>query len=114
MIKVPRSGSMLYICGKCRKEVEKDAKICSNCGARLGKIRCPFCNFTGELEDFKKDTCPKCGKKSKNVFSKTNIETFAKKNDGIISNRFFLLIFVLLLFCLIGIAVIFTVYFKIF
>ena len=58
-------GEIVYLCGKCGKEVEKEAIICNHCNAKLGKIRCPFCNFIGSIDDFKLDTCPRCGRKNK-------------------------------------------------
>lgn len=62
-----KMGDVLYICGKCSREIDKEDKICPHCGARLGKIRCPFCGFTGSVQDFKKDYCPKCGKKKSDI-----------------------------------------------
>jgi hypothetical protein len=57
------NNEIAYLCGKCGREVKKDSERCIYCGARLGNIRCPFCNFTGSVEDFKEDTCPRCGRK---------------------------------------------------
>ena len=68
------TGNIGYFCSKCGREVAKDATICSNCGAKLGKIRCPFCNFVGEINDFKFDTCPKCGRKNKPAAKKNNLK----------------------------------------
>lgn len=57
--------SIMFICGKCGNEVGKEDTVCKKCGAKLGKIRCPFCHFTGTASDFKNDKCPRCGKNNK-------------------------------------------------
>lgn len=111
----PGQSSIAYICGKCHKEVEKEAKICKYCGAHLGKIRCPYCNFTGEIEDFKHDTCPKCGKKSKIIYDLNKVKSPVIKNIKIqtsISKKLFLLLFILLIFILFSLFLIFIIYFK--
>lgn len=51
-----------YICGKCHGEISKNDETCPHCGVKLGKIKCPYCGFTGDADDFKNDRCPKCGK----------------------------------------------------
>jgi DNA-directed RNA polymerase subunit RPC12/RpoP len=109
------NNNILYICGKCKKEVEKDAKICKYCGAKLGKIKCPYCSFTGEIEDFKNDTCPKCGKIKKNGISlQENIKPIIiNKNKLHISTKLFLFLFLLLILCLSISLLIFAIYFKI-
>jgi len=66
------SGEMMYVCGKCYTEVSKDADVCPKCGSKLGKIKCPFCQFTGGVNDFKNDTCPKCGRKNLNEAPSSN------------------------------------------
>ena len=109
------SGEIAYVCGKCGHIVQKEATICEKCGARLGKIRCPFCSFTGSVEDFKYDTCPKCGR---------NTDAGRKRNrsgnntdDGnpyfFIFNKFWLL-FGFLILALIAITIIFLKYFEFF
>jgi uncharacterized membrane protein YvbJ len=100
--------SIAYICGKCGKEVEKEAVVCKFCGSKLGNIRCPFCNFIGDLEAFKDDTCPRCGRKKNNVNNKPEImnSTSIKKNS-FISNKNF----IILLISLVAIIIIFIVLF---
>lgn len=61
-----KKENMMYICGKCAHEVERDAKVCPFCHANLNNIRCPYCGFIGAPEKFKNDHCPRCGK-SKNI-----------------------------------------------
>lgn len=61
-----KKESMMYICGKCAHEVERDAKVCPFCHANLNNIRCPYCGFIGAPEKFKNDHCPRCGR-SKNI-----------------------------------------------
>lgn len=61
-----KKESMMYICGKCAHEVERDAKVCPFCHANLNNIRCPYCGFVGAPEKFKNDHCPRCGR-SKNI-----------------------------------------------
>lgn len=58
------NGEIAYVCGKCGKIIQKEDSICKHCGARLGDIKCPFCNFKGSVDDFKRDTCPRCGRKN--------------------------------------------------
>ncbi len=85
------TGDMAYLCGKCGHEVDKRANVCDNCGARLGGIRCPFCNFSGSADAFKNDTCPKCGRKSKTEKHSSNKQEAAnnkkRKNDHNRSNN---------------------------
>jgi predicted RNA-binding Zn-ribbon protein involved in translation (DUF1610 family) len=57
------NNEIAYLCGKCGREVKKESVRCIHCGARLGNIKCPFCGFTGSVEDFSEDTCPRCGRK---------------------------------------------------
>lgn len=61
-----KKESMMYICGKCAHEVERDAKVCPFCHANLNNIRCPYCGYVGAPEKFKNDHCPRCGR-SKNI-----------------------------------------------
>lgn len=108
------SGEIMYICGKCGIEVDKEATVCPKCHSRLGKIKCPFCNFVGELEDFKEDTCPRCGRKkikkdkdNKNINVNKAFRSHTKKD---FLKRFFWLLF----FSLLGILLLlifFTLYY---
>lgn len=76
------NNKIAYLCGRCKKEVGKKDSVCRHCGAKLGNIKCPFCNFTGDVNDFKYDTCPKCGRKNKIV--SLNIRNDMKKNNAIL------------------------------
>jgi uncharacterized membrane protein YvbJ len=116
MKSVAEDSSMLYICGKCKSIVEKNATVCNKCGARLGKIRCPFCNFTGDLNDFKYDTCPKCGKKNKikRIDSKkiNNGNININNKSFSISKKLFLILALLLFFSILILSFIFILYYK--
>ncbi|MBN2545338.1 MAG: zinc ribbon domain-containing protein [Spirochaetes bacterium] len=106
------NNSIAYLCGKCGKEVEKNATVCMHCGVKLGNIKCPFCYFTGSVEDFKYDTCPKCGRKNiNNIILKGK----SQLNYGVnsFSKRKFWFLFIILSFSLV--IVFFTiiiVYFR--
>ncbi len=91
------NNEIAYLCGRCGKEIKKEATVCIHCGAKLGDIRCPFCNFVGSMNDFKYDTCPKCGRKN-------NSDPFKKKNiiqkEMPFSSRLFWILFLSLLLLL--------------
>lgn len=110
------SGEIAYLCGKCFKPVKKDEKICPNCNARLGDIRCPFCNFRGTVEDFKFDTCPKCGRKQKKEDSikKAKKRFKIEKNEELNFNKklFWLLFFILSFILMLIFIIIYAYYFK--
>lgn len=119
-----KMGDVLYICGKCSREIDKEDKICPHCGARLGKIRCPFCGFTGSVQDFKNDYCPKCGKKksdiNKYIDKKLAAMKKAKSKSGYfqpssinIDGRTFAFLFIFLLSLTALFLWIFLKYFKI-
>lgn len=74
-----KKESMMYICGKCAHEVERDAKVCPFCHANLNNIRCPYCGFVGAPEKFKNDKCPRCGR-SKNISVDYNPVNFQRKS----------------------------------
>lgn len=76
-----KKESMMYICGKCAHEVERDAKVCPFCHANLNNIRCPYCGFVGAPEKFKNDKCPRCGK-SKNISVDYNPVNFQRKSSA--------------------------------
>ena len=75
-----KKENMMYICGKCAHEVERDAKVCPFCHANLNNIRCPYCGFIGAPEKFKNDHCPRCGK-SKNISIDYNPANSNKNNS---------------------------------
>lgn len=101
------TGEIAYLCSKCHNEVDKEAKVCEHCGAKLGKIKCPFCNFIGSVEDFKYNTCPKCGRK-RTVNIETKKRTFGKSFYSRIpfSTRLFWFLFFLLV---VSISIVFVV-----
>ena len=103
--------SIAYICAKCGGEVAKDAVRCIYCNAKLGNIRCPFCNFIGDVDDFKHDTCPKCGRNTQ-IEKKSRIIIDTKKNS-FMSERIFIILFTLLIFVIIVALFIFLKYFEI-
>lgn len=76
-----KKENMMYICGKCAHEVERDAKVCPFCHANLNNIRCPYCGFIGAPEKFKNDHCPRCGR-SKNISIDYNPAN-SKKNNSV-------------------------------
>lgn len=75
-----KKENMMYICGKCAHEVERDAKVCPFCHANLNNIRCPYCGFIGAPEKFKNDHCPRCGR-SKNISIDYNPANSKKSNS---------------------------------
>ncbi len=106
------NSSIAYLCGKCGKEVEKSATVCIHCGAKLGNIKCPFCYFTGSVEDFKYDTCPKCGRKNINKNLRFKTQKTDKEFSYFSSKKFWALFLVLIFSLLIVLFTIFTVYFR--
>jgi predicted RNA-binding Zn-ribbon protein involved in translation (DUF1610 family) len=50
----------LFFCESCSAEVEREAKSCPECGKNFASVRCPTCNFIGEVDSFK-GGCPACG-----------------------------------------------------
>lgn len=110
------TGEIVYICGNCAKEIDKEDKVCPHCGSRLGYIKCPFCNFKGDVEDFRDDTCPRCGRKKSEIFSGRIFSDKKKENDTFVHKSYIpnykLLLFVLICLSLIGIVV-FIKYFEI-
>lgn len=115
------SGEIDYLCGKCGKAVEKDALVCPHCSAKLGNIRCPFCNFTGSPADFSGDTCPRCGRNSREEQASAvkspqkappakRGQSFAKKNS--IIGQYFWTIFIFLTIIIVGLVVVFLFYYD--
>ena len=47
-------------CDNCGTEVEQNASECPKCGRSFASIRCPVCNFVGEVGLFD-NGCPSCG-----------------------------------------------------
>lgn len=76
-----KKEGMMYICGKCAHEVERDAKVCPFCHANLNNIRCPYCGFVGAPEKFRNDKCPRCGK-SKNISIDYSSASFQRKHSA--------------------------------
>ena len=105
-------GKIAYLCSKCGKEVKKEATICENCGARLGKIRCPFCNYVGGIDDFKMDTCPRCGRKSnQNIASTKNTKKNIRNYIGL-STKLFWFLFIILTASIFFLIIIMLHYFE--
>lgn len=116
---------IMFICGKCGNEVDKEAEVCNRCGAKLGNIRCPFCRYTGSPDKFKNDRCPKCGKnknlsinytKKKSSKAEPEIKNIYKEKyeeDDFLSKYFPVLFFCLLLSTA-GVLVFFLKYFNFF
>ena len=100
-------SNIAYLCSKCGKEVKKEATLCDYCGVKLGQIRCPFCNFRGSIDDFKFDTCPKCGKKNKSNIDHLSINNVTQNNILPFSLKLFWFLFILLLVIIISLVIIF-------
>jgi DNA-directed RNA polymerase subunit RPC12/RpoP len=107
------SGAIDYICGKCGKIIDKEDSVCPHCNAKLGKIRCPFCGFTGELKAFMHDTCPRCGRR-RNSSGRGKAGGLFGSNGGShsLSTRQFILLLWILAGTLVGLIWIFLVYFE--
>ncbi len=108
------TGEIMYICGKCGAQVDKEATVCPKCHYRLGKIRCPFCNFKGDLEDFKNDTCPRCGRKKNEADENPKIKSILTENKNKnLSKRLFWILFFSLLASLFGLILIILYHYNI-
>ena len=100
-----------YLCSKCGKEVDKEATRCIHCGAKLGNIRCPFCNFTGTVNDFSEDTCPRCGRKNISKGSKINrIKTITRLS---FFQKYFWLLFALMISLIVIVIILFIILYDI-
>ncbi|MDR2537007.1 MAG: zinc-ribbon domain-containing protein [Treponema sp.] len=49
-----------FYCDNCGTEVEQSASECPKCGRSFTSVRCPVCNFVGEVSVFD-NGCPSCG-----------------------------------------------------
>ena len=49
-----------FFCESCGTEVPRDAESCPKCAKRFASVRCPACDFIGEVAIFN-DGCPVCG-----------------------------------------------------
>ncbi len=110
------TGDMAYLCGKCGKEVDKEAVVCPKCHAKLGGIRCPFCNFSGTTADFKNDTCPKCGRKNNSRNNKpVSSQKYSRAQNKIshLSGKMFIILLIILLFTSITVFFAILFYFDI-
>ena len=106
-------GNIAYLCSKCGKEVKKEAIVCDNCGARLGKIRCPFCNYAGGVDDFRMDTCPRCGRKSSqdNKSNREKTKNIIKNHIGL-STKLFWILFIILTASILFLVIVMLRYFE--
>jgi len=50
----------VFYCENCKKEVSAKDKICPHCGRFFSDVRCPRCNYSGDVDEFSFG-CPKCG-----------------------------------------------------
>jgi predicted RNA-binding Zn-ribbon protein involved in translation (DUF1610 family) len=57
--KAPKQKPKFY-CDNCGTEVEQNASECPKCGRGFTSVRCPVCNFVGEVGLFD-NGCPSCG-----------------------------------------------------
>ncbi len=107
-------NNFLYICGKCGGEVSKDDVVCPKCKARLGNIRCPYCNYIGSVKNFKNDICPVCGRKNKlkSKSEKSYPDNKTVANDKGFLAKYFKVIFLSLLAVSSVIVLIFLKYFN--
>lgn len=48
-----------YFCENCGAEVRSKARFCPHCGKFFSAVRCPNCNHTGSVSEFKSG-CPVC------------------------------------------------------
>ncbi len=49
-----------YFCENCGAEVRRNDKVCRNCGRFFNSVKCPKCDYSGEVKDFDFG-CPVCG-----------------------------------------------------
>jgi len=49
-----------FFCEFCGAHVRANDKICTSCGSFFNQVRCPECNFQGDVKEFLKG-CPSCG-----------------------------------------------------
>lgn len=106
------NNEIAYLCGKCGREVAKEAAICPFCNAKLGNIRCPFCDYQGTIHDFSDDTCPRCGRK-RNGHKKNIKKTRRSDNKSTLSNKLFWTLFLGLMIVFIFVVTVFLYYFEI-
>ena len=65
-----------YFCENCGAEVLSKARFCPHCGKFFSAVRCPNCNYTGQVSEFKSG-CPRCHytDSSLNGNKKSHVET---------------------------------------
>ena len=49
-----------FYCENCGKGVRPNARVCPHCGRFFSAVKCPACNFSGEVALFMAG-CPNCG-----------------------------------------------------
>ncbi len=53
-------GHVSFYCENCGKGVGPNARVCPHCGRFFSAVKCPACNFSGEVALFLAG-CPNCG-----------------------------------------------------
>jgi hypothetical protein len=55
-----KTNQIRFFCDRCGFEVAHDTKSCPSCGRSFSSVRCPACNFAGDVSFFE-NGCPVCG-----------------------------------------------------
>jgi RNA polymerase subunit RPABC4/transcription elongation factor Spt4 len=56
-----KAEKIRFFCDSCDTEVPGNAEKCPNCGKFFNSVRCPFCGYSGAVDNFK-NGCPVCGR----------------------------------------------------
>ncbi len=54
------ANSVSFYCENCGKTVGPSARVCPHCGRFFSAVKCPICEFSGEVQLFLAG-CPNCG-----------------------------------------------------
>jgi len=54
------ANSVSFYCENCGKTVGPGARVCPHCGRFFSAVKCPICEFSGEVQLFLAG-CPNCG-----------------------------------------------------
>ncbi|MBQ2601557.1 MAG: zinc ribbon domain-containing protein [Treponema sp.] len=71
-----------YFCENCGAEVLSKARFCPHCGKFFSAVRCPNCNYTGQVSDFK-NGCPRCHYKTSDASSDSPEKSGYDTSDGL-------------------------------